>query len=58
MRIRTKKTYYYLESLIRERFNLFGTDIYIKFPFNEIPIDIVIQLKIQNNKIITEEHYD
>ena len=32
MRIRTKKTYYYLESLIRERFNLFGTDIYIKFP--------------------------
>ena len=31
MRIRTKKTYYYLESLIRERFNLFGTDIYIKF---------------------------
>lgn len=55
MEIRNKKTYSSLEELLKDRFCLFGTDIYIKFKFSEIPESVAIQLKVQNNDIIMED---
>ncbi len=55
MEIRNKKTYFSLKRLIEDRFYLFGMDIFIKFKFDEIPVNIRMQLKAQNNDIIMEE---
>lgn len=55
MEIRNKKTYSSLEKLLKDRFYLFGADIYIKFKFSEVPKSVAIQLKMQNNDIIVEE---
>lgn len=55
MEIREKKTYSSLQKLINDRFYIFGTYIYIKFKYSEIPESVALQLKMQNNDIIVEE---
>lgn len=55
MEIRKEKTYSSLEKLLNDRFDLFGTDIYIKFKYSEMPENVALQLKMRNNDIIVEE---
>lgn len=51
MEIRRKWIFDTLEQLYKNRFYLFGCDIYIKFPLEDIPNNLVIQLKVQNSTL-------
>lgn len=58
MEVRNKIIFNSIQDLTKARFYLFSKDVYCNFDIDEIPDDLLMSLKWQNNHIMRLESSD